>query len=182
MTCVPDPLSTSLLFFRYIHCVCELSEGCHLKGRWHNSQTSLLPWTWYNRVSPWMYILLNDSGAGVLSSSTEALLCSFSWRINIPFPLPSTGAQTLLWFCVIPHCLPTGQLSSDERLIRSMLSGPLLLQSLSDLRKYVHPVYSLAVRVGHLGSPFKQLQVLPCWTFCQQHKQLQKGKWGGKNL
>lgn len=120
---------------------------------------------------------MNDSGAGVLSSRTERLLCSCSWFINIPFPLPSAGAQTLVWFCVIPRCVPTGQLSSDERLIRSMLSCPLLLQSLSDLRKSVHPVYSLTVRVGHLGFPFKQQQVLSWRTSHQQHEQLQQGKW-----
>lgn len=78
---------------------------------------------------------------------------------------------------VILHCLPTGKLSSDERLIRSMLSCPLLLQFLSDLRKSVHPVYSLTVRADHSGSPFKQQQVLPCQTSHQQHEQLQQGKW-----
>lgn len=78
---------------------------------------------------------------------------------------------------VILHCLPTGKLSSDERLIRSMLSCPLLLQFLSDLRKSVRPVYSLTVRADHSGSPFKQQQVLPCQISHQQHEQLQQGKW-----
>lgn len=91
MTYAPDPSSTSLFFFGWIHCVCLSS-----KRQVAQQPDFTLALNLILKSIIWICILLNDSGAGVLSFRTEGLLCSFSWFINIPFPLPSTGAQTLV--------------------------------------------------------------------------------------